>query len=145
MGKRLLFGVSFGAVCIVFSIFWTIWAIDRELIFPRALDPYYPHWMNMNEHFWILPVALFNLLTIERPQFSKKSSSCLFLVYSFFYGGLLIHIKQHTGKWVYPFFNVLKFSHIVAFFPIVFLIAGGFHNLGFYLNAKANPEKKKSA
>ena len=144
MGKRLLFGVSFAANSIVFSMFWAIWFLDRELIFPRALDPYYPMWMNLNEHFWILPIVLMNIFSLERPNFSKKSSSFWLISYACFYGALLIHIHEKTGKWVYPFLNVMKFTHLVIFFPAVFVIAGVFHNLGFYLNAKANPEKKKT-
>ena len=34
----------------VTSTFWGLWHINRELIFPKALDSFFPNWLNHNIH-----------------------------------------------------------------------------------------------
>lgn len=42
----LFFALAFPMALIVSSSFWSIYAIDRELIFPVVLEKYYPTWLN---------------------------------------------------------------------------------------------------
>lgn len=44
---------------VVASVFWTLWHVDRELIFPKVIDLFLPPWVNHSLHtFIIFPLFL---------------------------------------------------------------------------------------
>lgn len=46
--------------------FWSIWAIDRELIFPKALDPFFPSWLNHVLHTSIVIFSTIEMATVPK-------------------------------------------------------------------------------
>ena len=56
----------------VSSMFWGLYMIDRELVFPRAMDVIMPSWTNHSTH-TIIIVALVVEMRIARHRYSKRS------------------------------------------------------------------------
>ncbi|GIX92342.1 hypothetical protein CEXT_744271 [Caerostris extrusa] len=52
----------------VVFMFWGIYSLDRELIFPTALDAFFPSWLNHVSHTVILPVLLIETYIIKHRQ-----------------------------------------------------------------------------
>merc|ERR1712130_5286 len=46
-------------------IFWSLWAIDRELIFPKILDQYFPSILNLCMHTTVIPLQLGQLILVK--------------------------------------------------------------------------------
>jgi hypothetical protein len=53
-------------------MFWGLYMIDRELVFPSALDAIMPSWTNHSTH-TIISVALVVEMRITRHRYSKRS------------------------------------------------------------------------
>lgn len=131
--------------------FWIIYFIDRELIFPRALDPYFPTWLNHVMHTNIMIFVLIEMFTSFRKYPSRKFGitvlSLFMLVYLVWIN--IIHVK--TGMWVYPVLDVLNLPLRVVFFLSLFLLSVGLYVVGEKLNgviwrrrlALATVEKQK--
>jgi FAR-17a/AIG1-like protein. len=43
--------------------FWALMAVDRELVFPKALDPFFPSWLNHVMHTNIMIFTLLEMVT----------------------------------------------------------------------------------
>lgn len=97
--------------------FWSIWYIaGREYIFPSALEPYYPPWLNHVTHTIIAPINIVELLAVRHqyPSSDKKSIASL-TAYTVSYTSFLFYIRMQTGRWVYPFLNNMDPAPIGAF------------------------------
>lgn len=55
----------------VFTIFWTLWNIDRELVFPAVIDTVLPPWVNYSLHGFILLPSTFEFL-LPKSQYVFK-------------------------------------------------------------------------
>ena len=53
-------------------MFWSVYLIDRELVFPSAVSVIVPGWMNHSMHTVII-VALVIEMRITRHRYSKRS------------------------------------------------------------------------
>jgi hypothetical protein len=129
-------------------MFWAMVSIDRELVFPKALDEFFPAWLD-----WMLHtnVSIFIIIDIIvcRHQYPKRSSSIRGLsVFMLSYLVLIYAVKINTGKWVYGIIGVLSAPQRIVFFGICGLVALGLYFLGEILNKilvgrKTNEKKAK--
>ena len=46
-------------------VFWGLWAVDRELIFPKVLDQYFPAILNHCMHTTVFPLLLGQILLVK--------------------------------------------------------------------------------
>lgn len=67
---------------VVVSIFWMLWHIDRELIFPSVIDMFLPSWVNHSLHTFILFPIIVELLQPKTYSFVKFS--CAFKILSLY-------------------------------------------------------------
>ncbi|KAM4730514.1 androgen-dependent TFPI-regulating protein isoform 2-T2 [Anableps anableps] len=80
--KDLLFSVfAFPVGMFVVLLFWTIFAYDRELVYPATIDAFFPPWINHAMHTFVLPVLLGEVLVQPHtyPQM-KRALAALFVV-----------------------------------------------------------------
>lgn len=90
----------------VVGCFWSIWFIaGREYIFPIALEPFYPPWLNHVTHTIIAPINLAELFFVRHQYSSDKTSMTSLTAYMASYTTYLVVIRLQTGRWVYPFLN----------------------------------------
>lgn len=107
--------------------FWGLYAIDRELVFPKSLDAFYPNWLNHAVH--TAPVIFLSLEMFNVPKiFPSRSNAVLGnLVFSSTYLGWITWVANYSGVWAYPILEVLNNGQRIAF-----LGASGGTLLGLY-------------
>ena len=89
-------------------IFWSIWAVDRELIIPKVLDEYFPAILNHAMHTTVLPLQLGQLLLVKHNFPSKTVGFLITALLCAAYLAWINYIYYVTGKWVYPVIKVFK-------------------------------------
>ncbi|CAH0564640.1 unnamed protein product [Brassicogethes aeneus] len=96
--------------------FWGLYFIDRELVFPRALDAFFPTWLNHVMHTNIVLFAAIELATSFRRYPSRKLGITVVATWCLTYL-LWVHvINYHTGLWVYPILEVLPWFGRIIFY-----------------------------
>lgn len=122
---------AFPVGMLVVSTFWLIWFVaGREYIFPIALEPYYPVWLNHVTHTIIAPINLTELLMIRHHYSSDRKALIPLVGYISSYTTFLLYIRFQTGRFVYPFLNQLDAIPVGAFisgmavFTIVYYKSG---------------------
>lgn len=108
--------LAFPLALFVGITFWGIYAVDRELILPRSIDPYFPLWLNHVMHTNIVVFILIDLLTSFRMYPSKKIGCSILTSFMLCYLIWLHIIYFNTGFWVYPILNVLNWPLRVFFY-----------------------------
>lgn len=100
----------------VASTFWGIYFIDRELILPKAIDPYFPAWMNHLMHTNIVISLLAELFTSFRRYPTRQQGLSLLAIVMLGYLIWIHVLNSYTGQWVYPILEVLNFQLRLVFF-----------------------------
>ncbi|XP_011304580.1 androgen-induced gene 1 protein-like isoform X1 [Fopius arisanus] len=148
------FHAAFGFPLAMFVgvVFWSLMFVDRELVLPKALDPYFPWWLNHLMHTMVVVSTVIEMLVAPR-QYPKRS-------YGF--GGLAlvmlsylvwIHfIYYKSGIWVYPVMEVLSLPMRIVFLlallffcSLLYLAGEGFDHLlwGTIKRTSSKTSKKK--
>lgn len=118
----------------VFLTFWMLFLYDRELIFPKALDAFFPLWLNHAMHTSIFPFSLVEIILRPHCYPSKKKGLTLLAVASLAYIGRVLWIYSETSTWVYPVFAKLNPVGLAAFFSLSYIFAVGIYLFGEKLN-----------
>lgn len=101
---------------IVSSTFWVLWAIDRELILPIIMDPYYPPWLNHSTHTMVAILTIMELFVGKyKPPTTRKGYS-IFLTFFTTYAIWSLYLRVVIGFWVYPFMAQLNNTFIALFY-----------------------------
>lgn len=130
MYTSIIFPVSM----IVGTAFWGLYLVDRELVLPKSLDPYFPTWLNHSVHSFIVLYAILEMLTTYRPLPPVgKSISGLYALIACYVSWM--HVVYYvSGMWVYPIFAKLTWPYRIAFLFGNFVTATGFFFIGRYAN-----------
>lgn len=98
------------------TTFWGIYGVDRELVFPKVLDNYFPTWLNHVMHTNIMIFILIEMFTSYRKYPSRSTGMSILLVFMASYLVWIHVIHAYTGMWVYPILEVLNLPFRVVFF-----------------------------
>lgn len=114
----LFFSLVMPSSLMVVIIFWTLYSINRELIFPRAFDSFYPAWVNHSVHTLVFFAALLELFTLRRFEPPKKRFSIVLFLFFIVLYIYWMHVVAARGGdlWAYPFLNKMNQSQRTAFF-----------------------------
>ncbi|KAL1494167.1 hypothetical protein ABEB36_009811 [Hypothenemus hampei] len=115
--------------------FWGLYAVDRELIFPKIIDQFFPAWLNHLMHTNIMIFTLLELLTSYRKYPSRKVGLSILLIFMLTYLGWIHYIHSYTNKWVYPILELLNLPARILFFVLNFVVAVLVYLLGEKINA----------
>lgn len=96
--------------------FWALYAVDRELVFPKALDEFFPTWLNHVMHTNIMIFILIELATSYRKYPSRKVGISVLSLFMLVYLVWVHIIHAYSGMWVYPVLEVLNFPLRILFF-----------------------------
>ncbi|XP_055693251.1 androgen-induced gene 1 protein-like [Lutzomyia longipalpis] len=131
----IMVSLAFPLATNVSTTFWTLMAIDRELVFPKFLDDFVPSWLNHIMHTMILVCIVAELFVTFRKYPTRRNG--MFGLIVFMTGYLIwIHVIRHySGVWVYPVLDVLPFALRIVFFVVVIGLTALFYILGEHLNA----------
>lgn len=114
--------------------FWALYAVDRELILPRALDAYFPTWLNHVMHTNIVIFILIDLITSFRMYPAKKFGMSILTAFMLCYVVWIHVIYGKTGMWVYPVLSVMNWPMRIAFYIVSLGLVFSFYSLGERLN-----------
>lgn len=132
---QLLTCLAFPLSMFVGLTFWLIYFIDRELVLPKALDPYFPTWLNHVMHTNIMVFVLIELFTTFRRYPSRRQGFTILASFMLTYLVWMLTIHTVSGFWVYPVLDVLNWPLRVVFFLSLFVLAIGLYLVGEKLNA----------
>ncbi|XP_026331305.1 androgen-dependent TFPI-regulating protein-like [Hyposmocoma kahamanoa] len=109
-------GLVVPCTCFVFGIFWSLYFIDRELIFPRVYDDVVPWWFNHCVHTNILILVAAETFLQERREPTNKRlelilNGCLGILYAIVYYS--IYFFAH--RWLYKIFGVMTWWQVCLF------------------------------
>jgi len=141
----LFSSISLPLCLFVFIIFWGLYSIDRELIFPRAIEPFYPNWLNHGSHTIIVPFAVLEALLYEHKQPSTFVGMTALLTWFVVYLVWVMYLGVVHAVWVYPVMEVLTAPLLALFFFSCFLIVALLYNVARFINTlrfKSSQEKK---
>ncbi|XP_026755307.3 androgen-dependent TFPI-regulating protein-like [Galleria mellonella] len=133
---------------LVFTFFWTLYVLDRKLIYPPFLDKILAPASNHIMHTAIVPSALWELYFQPRsvPKSHKKNLIHMILYYAL-YLSVFIYTYVEKGKWVYPIFQkiygTIYFYVVLVFVSVLCLL---YYYLQWPLTSKAwaSLEKQKT-
>ena len=81
-------------------MFWGVFAVDRELMFPAVLDRHYPAWLNHGVHTMPLVIGLLEVL-LERHNYAcNRLSLGLLLGFLATYLGWSVSTR-HRRPWIW--------------------------------------------
>lgn len=142
---------SFPLAMFVGITFWSLMFVDRELVLPKAMDPYFPWWLNHLMHTMIMVSTVLELFIAPRQYPTRFQALSSLLVFMVIYLVWIHVIYAKTGVWVYPALHVLSLPLRVAFLGSLFLfvvmmyLAGeALNNLVWGSSAGGSGKKKKS-
>ncbi|XP_047491213.1 androgen-induced gene 1 protein-like isoform X1 [Penaeus chinensis] len=114
----------------VSCIFWALYAVDRELIFPASLDSWFPGWLNHIMHTLPAIGAIAELYSVCHCFQKGIKMYYPILVAYFLYLSWICYIAYAAGFWVYPVFEVLDMKGRTIFLAALLLPNLFFVHLG---------------
>ncbi|CAG4942475.1 unnamed protein product [Parnassius apollo] len=126
--------LAFPLALFVGITFWSLYAVDRELILPKALDPYFPVWLNHVMHSNIVLFILIELSTSFRMYPKKKNGLTILFSFMVCYVVWIHYIYFQTGSWVYPVLAVINWPLRVVFYLFSLGFIFSLYSLGEKLN-----------
>ncbi|XP_029714434.1 androgen-induced gene 1 protein isoform X3 [Aedes albopictus] len=114
--------------------FWTLMAIDRELVFPKALDAVFPGWLNHVMHTNIVIFMILEICTSFRQYPSRKAGLAGLGIFMACYLSWLHVIRHYGGIWVYPVLDVLNLPQRIVFFAVSLGFSVGLYLFGEFFN-----------
>ncbi|OCT60241.1 androgen-induced gene 1 protein [Xenopus laevis] len=134
----------------VVTSFWSIYAYDRELVYPKVLDSIIPQWLNHCMHTVVLPLLLIELFACSHRYPSRKRGISIMAIFSLFYMAWVLWIHHASGIWVYPLLAKLNAVGLAVFFTVAMLVTVPFYCLGELLTSfrwgtpQKPPRKRKT-
>lgn len=133
---QLLACLAFPLSLFVGLTFWALYLVDRELVFPKALDPYFPVWLNHVMHTNIMIFILIEFCTSFRRYPARKTGLTVLSTFMIVYLVWIHIIHAYTDMWVYPVLDVLNFPLRLVFFISLLGLSVSLYTLGERLNQK---------
>ncbi|XP_027203556.1 androgen-induced gene 1 protein-like [Dermatophagoides pteronyssinus] len=142
----LFYSLVFPIAMIVTISFWTLYSIDRELVFPKALDAYYPFWLNQTSHTLVAFLVLIELIFGNRNPPSKQAHGLIIInLFSYVYSFWVLYIAFTTNFWVYPFLEKLNWPLRISFGVALGLVNSLFYKMAILCGrnlVKQTPNRK---
>ncbi|KAI7692820.1 Androgen-induced -like protein [Sarcoptes scabiei] len=122
--------------------FWSIWSIDRELIFPKIFDKYYPFWLNQTAHTLVAIAVLIELMLARWTPPAKQSYGLVLInLFSYSYGALVLYIAIAHNVWVYPFISKLDWPQRIGFAVAFGLLNSLLYRLAIEFNRRFSTDR----
>ncbi|GFR67999.1 androgen-induced protein 1 [Elysia marginata] len=145
--------IAFPLGTFVVTSFWALFAIDRELVFPKAHDHLVPFWLNHMVHTAVFPFLMVDKFIVPhvypRRQMGILGSCAVAVIYIIW----LLFIAYYENFWVYPVLQVLAMHERIIFIAVCCVVCASFYVLGEFLTnviwrkggqAKASTSRRKT-
>ncbi|XP_039086820.1 androgen-induced gene 1 protein isoform X2 [Hyaena hyaena] len=152
--------LAFPVGVFVVAVFWTIYAYDREMIYPKLLDNFIPGWLNHGmvsptlrepqdpwrvgdvldpstswQHTTVLPFILIEMRTSHHAYPRRNSGLAAICTFSVGYILWVCWVHHVTGMWVYPFLEHIGPGARIVFFGFTTILMNFLYLLGEVLNS----------
>jgi len=136
--RDYLFGtLAFPVGVFVTISFWSLYSVDRNFVFPKKLDEFYPVWANHMLHTTCMVSQLIEMNTSFHAYPSRTKGILTSMSFALVYLGWVLFIAFKANVWVYgvlqklpPIGRVIFMGGCSVIFGILFLV-------GEYLNDKS--------
>ncbi|RUS88993.1 hypothetical protein EGW08_003240 [Elysia chlorotica] len=144
--------VAFPVGMFVVVTFWALFAVDRELVFPKALDNLVPFWLNHMLHTAVCPFLLLDKYLVHHQYPARHKGILTACGLSLIYLVWILFIAYYEGFWVYPVLQVLAMHERAIFISVCISFFASFYILGEALTkffwgkaskAKMSPNSKR--
>uniref|UniRef100_A0A1B6DLQ4 Uncharacterized protein n=1 Tax=Clastoptera arizonana TaxID=38151 RepID=A0A1B6DLQ4_9HEMI len=130
----MLPALAFPIAMFVGITFWGLYAIDRNLVLPVALDKYFPTWLNHIMHTNIMIFVILELILTYRKYPLRRDGLFGLMLYQIIYIVWMHIVYLQSGMWVYNVFNVLNLPQRIAFLMFSIGLGCVFYFVGEKLN-----------
>ncbi|XP_073964763.1 androgen-dependent TFPI-regulating protein-like isoform X2 [Choristoneura fumiferana] len=128
-------GLVFPFTCFVHFMFWALYFIDRELVFPTVYDQILPWWLNHCVHTNIIIVLIIEtILTSRRYPTDVKVETIIYVFINIFYAVVFYSIYFFAGCWLYGVFGVMNWWQVCIYQCGISLSAYLFYHSAFFFN-----------
>ncbi|XP_076282378.1 androgen-induced gene 1 protein isoform X2 [Lasioglossum baleicum] len=100
--------LGFPIATFVTIVFWSLMFIDRELVFPKVLDPYFPWWLNHLMHTMVFISTLIEMIMAPRQYPRRLVGVGTVVIFGFGYLVWVHVIHYKSGIWVYPLLPLMS-------------------------------------
>lgn len=122
--------VGFPVSMFVGLTFWGLMFVDRELVLPKALDPYFPWWLNHLMHTLIMVTTALEMVMAPR-QYPARSKGLSGLAgFMLIYLGWMHFVYYKSGVWAYPVIEVLTWPLRIVFYLVLLVFVIGLYYMG---------------
>ncbi|CAG9853822.1 unnamed protein product [Phyllotreta striolata] len=136
--------VLFPSSLMVATIFWSLFYMDRELVFPKVLDEFFPWWLNHMLHSFILLPVIIELLLPKEHHFVKFEKAVPILVFLFgLYTTMYFSIYFRHEVWLYPVYKIMTWPQRGLFTLGQFILALCYQKIGIELQNCKRKDKSK--
>ncbi|XP_038217844.1 androgen-dependent TFPI-regulating protein-like isoform X2 [Zerene cesonia] len=130
----------------VTSMFWSVYAIDRELVFPTIYDEVVPWWFNHCVHTNIVVVLLLEtLLQARRKPTDEKVEQTIYWGVAFAYAVVYYTIYFATHRWLYQVFGVMTWWQVCIYQIFIWGISYVFYLLQFPINRLIHGQEEEKS
>ncbi|XP_076653598.1 androgen-induced gene 1 protein isoform X5 [Halictus rubicundus] len=141
--------LGFPVAAFVALVFWTLMFIDRELVFPKVLDPYFPWWLNHLMHSMVLVSTVIEMIIAPRQYPRRLTGLSTTVIFDFIYLIWVNVIYYKSGIWVYPLLSLMSVPvrmlfmlSMMVFNGILYFVGEAIHN--FVWGNEHNKQQQKS-
>lgn len=128
-------GIVVPCTLFVTTMFWCVYAIDRELVFPQLYDEVIPWWFNHCVHTNITIVLLIEtLLQSRRKPTDMKMEIILYLIVAVAYAIVYYSIYFVTNRWLYQVFGKMNWWQVCLYQLLIWGMMFIFYRLQFPIN-----------
>ena len=96
-------------------VFWILYNLDRDLVYPQDLDDVFPQITNHMMHTTPLPSQILELVLVYHSYPSRKLGFPTIIIFCQSYIGWIFYVAYAGGPWVYGVFEVLSQSQRLIF------------------------------
>ncbi|KAJ8679444.1 hypothetical protein QAD02_015231 [Eretmocerus hayati] len=122
--------VGFPVAMFVGVTFWALMAKDRELVLPKAVDPYFPWWLNHLMHTLILFTTVLEMLIAPRQYPSRSQGLSGLAGFMLTYLAWMHFVWYKSGVWAYPIIEILSWPLRVVFYLVLLVFSVGLYFAG---------------
>ncbi|CAL7947318.1 unnamed protein product [Xylocopa violacea] len=122
--------LGFPIAMFVGMTFWALMFVDRELVLPKALDPYLPLWLNHLMHTMIVITTLIEIVLTPRKYPRRLHGVTGELGFLLLYLVWMHVIYYKSGVWVYPVMYAMSLPLRIVFFAVLFVFSIGLYIIG---------------
>ncbi|XP_026857544.1 androgen dependent TFPI regulating protein 1 isoform X3 [Electrophorus electricus] len=102
----------------VCASFWSLYAYDRELVYPKLIDHIIPVWLNHALHTAVMPLLLLQMYLQHHRHPSRPKAILSLALFASLYLAWVLWVRHISGIWVYPIMARLSPLGLVLFLAI---------------------------